>query len=195
MTELHRIPLEPRPLNRPSENTASFEALVTAHLDAAYNLARWLARDATLAQDIVQDAMVRALTYFSTFRGDNPRAWVLQIVRNVALGEIDKRKRATVSLDTRAPNAEAATDMALIDSSIGPAEAAERADDERRVSECVARLPLELRECLVLREWEDLSYKEIAHVIEAPIGTVMSRLWRARQLLAESLGEGLEPKS
>ena len=195
MTELRRTPLEPPPLNRPKENAASFEALVAAHLDAAYNLARWLARDATLAQDIVQDAMVRALTYFSTFRGDNARAWVLQIVRNVALGEIDKRKRATLSLDTQAPGGEAGTDIALIDSSMGPAEAAERADDARRIGECVARLPLELRECLVLREWEDLSYKEIAHVTETPIGTVMSRLWRARQLLAEQLGEVLEPKS
>jgi len=182
-------------LNRPSENAASFEALVVAHLDAAYNLARWLARDATLAQDIVQDAMVRALTYFSTFRGENPRGWLLQIVRNVALGEIDKRKRATVSIDSPALHSEAATDAALIDSAMGPEEAAHRADDERRVSECVARLPLELRECLVLREWEDLSYKEIARIIDAPIGTVMSRLWRARQLLAESLGEVLEPGS
>jgi RNA polymerase sigma-70 factor (ECF subfamily) len=195
MRELRRTPLEPHPLNRPSENTASFEALVTSHLDAAYNLARWLARDATLAQDIVQDAMVRALTYFSTFRGDNARAWVLQIVRNVALGEIDKRKRATVSLDTHTPSSDVATDMALVDSAFGPEEAVERADDERRVSECVARLPVELRECLVLREWEDLSYKEIAHVTDVPIGTVMSRLWRARQLLAESLGEVLEPKT
>lgn len=195
MSELRRTPLEPHPLNRPSENTASFEALVTSHLDAAYNLARWLARDATLAQDIVQDAMVRALTYFSTFRGDNARAWVLQIVRNVALGEIDKRKRTTVSLDTHAPSSDAATDMALVDSAIGPEEAVERADEERHVSECVARLPVELRECLVLREWEDLSYKEIAHITDVPIGTVMSRLWRARQLLAESLGEVLEPKT
>src|SRR5689334_6076463 len=142
MTELRRAPLEPQPLNRPKANTASFEALVAAHLDAAYNLARWLARDSTLAQDIVQDAMVRALTYFSTFRGDNARAWVLQIVRNVALGEIDKRKRATVSLDAHSHGGEAATDMALIDSALGPAEAVERADDERRIGECVARLPL-----------------------------------------------------
>ena len=194
MTELRHTPSGTTPLNRPSDNAASFEALVAAHLDAAYNLARWLARDATLAQDIVQDAMVRALTYFSTFRGENPRGWLLQIVRNVALGEIDKRKRATVSIDAQAQSSEMATDAALIDNAIGPEEAANRADDERRVSECVARLPLELRECLVLREWEDLSYKEIARVIEVPIGTVMSRLWRARQLLAELLGEGLEPK-
>jgi RNA polymerase sigma-70 factor (ECF subfamily) len=193
MTELSLPLTGTTPLSRPSESAASFEALVAENLDAAYNLARWLTRDTTLAQDVVQDAMVRALKYFSTFRGENARAWLLQIVRNVALGKIDGRQRATVSIDTA--SSQAITDPALIDPASGPEETLSRADDERHVSACVARLPLELRECLVLREWDELSYKEIARVINAPIGTVMSRLWRARQLLAESLGAVSELKS
>lgn len=182
-------------MNRSSESAAAFERLVAEHLDAAYNLARWLTRDATLAQDVVQDAMVRALKYFSTFRGENARAWLLQIVRNVALGKIDGGQRTTVSIDTLSASSLAVTDPALIDPASGPEETLSRADEERQVSACVARLPLELRECLVLREWDELSYKEIARVINAPIGTVMSRLWRARRLLAESLGELLEIES
>ena len=182
-------------MNRPSKNALSFERLVAEHLDAAYNLARWLTRDATLAQDVVQDAMVRALKYFSTFRGENARAWLLQIVRNVALGKIDSGQRTTVSIDALTMNSQAIAHPALIDPASGPEETLSRTDEERHVSACVARLPFELRECLVLREWDDLSYKEIARVINAPIGTVMSRLWRARQLLAESLGELLELKS
>ena len=182
-------------MDRPSESAVSFERLVAEHLDAAYNLARWLTRDATLAQDVVQDAMVRALKYFSTFRGENARAWLLQIVRNVALGRVDGRQRAAVSIETLTTSSQSIADSALIDPASGPEETLSRADDRRHVSACVARLPLELRECLVLREWDELSYKEIARVVNAPIGTVMSRLWRARQLLAESLGEALEVKS
>jgi RNA polymerase sigma-70 factor, ECF subfamily len=188
-------PLGITQLDRRSESAASFEQLVAEHLDAAYNLARWLTRDATLAQDVVQDAIVRALTYFSTFRGENARAWLLQIVRNVALGKIDGRERSSISIDALTTSSQTITDPALIDPASGPEEILGRADEDRHVNACVARLPLELRECLVLREWDELSYKEIARVINAPIGTVMSRLWRARRLLAESLGEVLELKS
>src|SRR6516225_2468969 len=81
----------------------SFEVIATAHLDAAYSLARWLTRDAVLAEDVVQDAMVRALTYFAGFRGDNPRAWLLQIVRNVALGKLSARPDP-ISIDAAKPS-------------------------------------------------------------------------------------------
>ena len=168
----------------------SFEAIATTHLDAAYNLARWLTRDAALAEDVVQDAMVRALTYFRGFRGDNPRAWLLQIVRNVALGKLGSRPEP-VSIDaTTTPSGESLADS-LRDDADGPEATLEREQERRRASELLDRLPIELRECLVLREIEECSYKEIARIIDAPIGTVMSRLWRARKMLIE-LASGQE---
>lgn len=167
-------------LSRPSPD---FATLAREHLDAAYNLARWMTRDASLAQDVVQDAMVRALKYFDSHRGENGRAWLLQIVRNVALDTLAKSD-TTVSLDTM--DVSAPPDHALIEFS-NPEESMDRDAEQRRIAACVEQLPLELRECLVLREWEDLSYKEIARVLETPVGTVMSRLWRARQQLAAVL--------
>src|SRR5262249_4677637 len=137
----------------------SFEVIATPHLDAAYSLARWLTRDSELAEDVVQDAMVRALTYFSGFRGDNPRAWLLQIVRNVALGKLRSRFEP-VSIDS--PEASSGERLAdsLPDGADGPDATLEREQDRRRVGELLNRLPIELRECLVLREIEDCSYKE-----------------------------------
>src|SRR4051794_38628221 len=168
----------------------SFATIVDTHLDAAYQLARWLTRDASVAEDVVQDAMVRALTYFASFRGENPKAWLLTIVRNVALGKLGISKHDTQSLDD-IDTLETQRDK-LIDPRAGPEEALHQQQEQQVVSSCIERLPLELRECLILREWEELSYKEIATVIEAPIGTVMSRLFRARQLLANSLSHSLE---
>jgi RNA polymerase sigma-70 factor (ECF subfamily) len=166
----------------------SFEVIATTHLDAAYSLARWLTRDSVLAEDVVQDAMLRALTYFAGFRGENPRAWLLQIVRNVALGKLGARVEP-VSLDS--PEASSGESLAdtLTDGADGPDTALEREQDHRQVNEFLNRLPVELRECLVLREIEDCSYKEIARIIDAPIGTVMSRLWRARQMLGDLVDE------
>ena len=171
----------------------SFEAIATTHLDAAYSLARWLTRDAVLAEDVVQDAMVRALTYFGGFRGDNPRAWLLQIVRNVALGKLGARPEP-VSIDAVKPASGESLADTLIDGADGPDATLEREQDRRRVSELLSRLPLELRECLVLREIEDCSYKEIARIVDAPIGTVMSRLWRARRMFGDLVdGEEKSP--
>ena len=161
----------------------SFEAIALAHLDAAYNLARWLTRDAVLAQDVVQDAMVRGLKYFSSFRGDNPRAWLLQIVRNVAFGRIGERS-TDLSLDAKLEGNESAAAFHT-DPLQAPEAVMEQAQTRDTVEQLLKTLPLELRECIVLRELEELSYKEIARIIDAPIGTVMSRLWRARQLLAQ----------
>jgi RNA polymerase sigma-70 factor, ECF subfamily len=170
-------------MNPSSNRSSRFAALAREHLDAAYNLARWMLRDPSLAQDVVQDAMVRALKYFESYRGDNARAWLLQIVRNVALDALAKSP-TTVSLDTI--DTADPPDRALIEPS-NPEDTMDRDAEQRRIARCLDQLPLELRECLVLREWEDLSYKEIARILDAPVGTVMSRLWRARQQLAAAL--------
>ena len=166
----------------PAIDRARFEAEILPHLDSAANFARWKLRDATLAEDVVQEAMLRAFTYFPGFRGGDGRAWLLQIVRNVAVTALVGRTVASVSVDD---------DMVL--EMPDPSDNPEQANSARQGRELLARalaaLPDELRECLVLREFEELSYKEIAEVVGVPMGTVMSRLWRARQAL---LGSGLE---
>ena len=169
---------------------ASFEHVVLPHLDAAYNLARWLMRDRDAAEDVLQEAMVRALTYFASFKGVNPRAWLLQIVRNTAYGSRAlNRGSQTVPLAAEEDGPLAAE---LISSEDSPETALLRSRESRQVRVLIAALPVELRETLVLREFEECSYKEIAEATQTPIGTVMSRLWRARQLLAEAAAaEGL----
>ena len=172
----------------PPHSTAdsAFVALVETHLDSACNLARWLVRDPVLADDVVQDAMLRALKYFPGFRGDNARAWVLQIVRNVALTRLQKSSKAEANTEADLET------MALslpADARQEPEATLMREEDERLVQKLLARLPVDLRECLVLREIEELSYKEIARIIDVPVGTVMSRLWRGRKLLAEAATE------
>jgi RNA polymerase sigma-70 factor (ECF subfamily) len=169
-----------------SSRDDSFEAVVLPHLDAAYNLARWLMRDRAAAEDVVQDAMLRALTYFASFRGANPRAWLLQIVRNAAYASnrVDPGLRL-VPLD----DGDLGETLAARDDD--PEAALIKARGSRQVRDLIAALPVELREPLVLREVEELSYKEIAAVTQTPIGTVMSRLFRARQLLVRMAGEGV----
>lgn len=177
-----------RPRTGPEREAAvpvagEFERAVLPHLDAAYNLARWLVRDGASAEDVVQDALVRALSYFGSYRGGDPRAWLLRIVRNVAYGELAAHKRGTTtSLDGVGDDDSSALQVA--DPAADPEAALARQEGLTQLERALAALPTELRECLVLRELEELSYKEIGHVTGAPIGTVMSRLWRARQSLA-----------
>jgi RNA polymerase sigma-70 factor (ECF subfamily) len=159
----------------------SFEEAVLPHLGAAYNLARWLTRDPARAEDVVQTACLRALRFFGGFRGVNARAWLLTIVRNVAFTSSRSfEAQETVSFDEETHGAESSpvTDPELL---------LLRGADAARLRTAIATLPAVLREALVLRELEGLTYREIADVAQIPIGTVMSRLARARQQLRGAL--------
>ena len=153
---------------------ARFEQLVLPHLGAAYNLARWLARDASDAEDIVQDACIRALKYIASLNRSEAKAWFLTIVRHAFYDWCERNRPAEVARDDGS-----ALDAAVDHSAVDPDQAAV-------LAEAVAELPLAFREVLILREMEELSYKEIARIADIPIGTVMSRLARARALLQGS---------
>jgi RNA polymerase sigma-70 factor (ECF subfamily) len=166
----------------------TFEQVILPHLDAAYNLARWLIRDPAAAEDITQDSCLRALQYFASFRGGDGRAWLLQIVRNTAYDRLKKRRPGLeVSLDD---GSDENPGMEIPDPGPGPEAMVARQQDMARLDAALATLPVELRECLVLCELEQLSYKDIARITEVPIGTVMSRLWRARRMLTRSGAAG-----
>jgi len=163
-----------------SERKDRFERSVLPHLDAAYNLARWITRNDHDAQDVVQEAALRAYRFFDGLRGE-PRPWLLAIVRNSCMTWMQVNRPADLAgFDDREIESLPADDDT-------PENLVLRELDRRMLNEAVAALPAPFREVLVLRELEDLSYKDIARVAEFPIGTVMSRLSRARRLLAESL--------
>ncbi|MDR3531613.1 MAG: sigma-70 family RNA polymerase sigma factor [Rhodopila sp.] len=166
-------------------DTGDFEQIVLPHLNAAYNLARWLVADAALAEDVVQDAALRALSYFHSYNGGDARAWLLRIVRNVAYGVLAARRRGgTTSLDDTGVTADGESMvMQVADPADDPEATLVRCEGFARLDQALAALPAELRECIVLHELEELSYKEVAHITGVPIGTVMSRLWRARRAL------------
>jgi RNA polymerase sigma-70 factor (ECF subfamily) len=168
-------------------HSAAFEQAVLPHLDAAYNLARWLVRDGTLAEDVVQDAVLRALSYFASYRRDgNGRAWLLRIVRNAAFDTIAMRRRSVAtSLNDAGLMAGdgSVTTIEIADPADNPEAALARSEGFSSLDQALAALSAELRECLVLRELEGLAYKEIAKITGVPTGTVMSRLWRARKTL------------
>ena len=155
----------------------SFEDVVVPHLDAAFNYARWLARNDADAEDIVQDAALRAFRFFPSLRSDNARSWLLTIVRNAWYARVANRQHTVASTEY--------DDMAdrRADDQIGPEELLIQREQIDRVRRAVETLPADFREVIVLRELEGLSYKEIATIVGAPIGTVMSRLARARERL------------
>ena len=163
-----------------------FRDAVMPHLDDAYNLARYLTRNAADADDVVQDAYLRAFRFFPTFRGDNARPWLLAIVRNCFYSSFKSRsRRDTASLtdvDIDTLNAATVTSDLWTPESDNPEQTLIKLDDASRVRSLIETLPVQFREALVLREMEELSYQDIAAITEVPIGTVMSRLARARQL-------------
>jgi len=197
-TPLHALPAPTRSTDRVAR-TGRFEQLIMTHLDSAYNLARWLTRNDADAEDVVQEACLRAYKYFDKFQGERPSAWFLAIVRNACYTWIHFNRPSREVYGIEIDN------MAVIESATLP-EGGSRpltADPEtllierrerQSLNELIADLPQQYREVIVLREIEDLSYREIADIVGIPVGTVMSRLWRARKLLHESWSPTGEPE-
>lgn len=161
------------------EKIARFEALVLPHLDSAYNLARWMTRNTTDAEDVAQEAMMRAFRFFDTFRGEDARVWLLTIVRNTYLTWVRRQmpQQNSAEFDERLH-----TDIEL---AITPESEFLRQATAAQVRSAIENLPAEFREVILMRELEQLSYKEIAAVTRSPLGTVMSRISRGRSLLRQ----------
>lgn len=164
-----------------SDRAVRFEELMVPHLDAAYNLARHLVRDPHEAEDVVQESFLRALRYFDAFHGTNARAWLLAIVRHTAYTKRRRLRMATLTTEFNEELHSAAAQEA------GPERDMARAEAKDAVAEALGTLPAKFREVLVLRELEDLSYEDISRIVRVPVGTVMSRLSRARERLQRAL--------
>jgi RNA polymerase sigma-70 factor, ECF subfamily len=161
-----------------------FEEAVLPHLDAAFNYARWLTRNDADAEDVVQDACVRAMRFIDSLRDDNARAWLFAIVRNTWYSRVTRRPRFTHDPGVGTAQEDVADDAP------DPEERLLQKHTVTRVRTALEQLPVDFREVLVLREIEGLSYKEIAAVLRVPLGTVMSRLARARERLTAVLSLG-----
>jgi len=167
-----------------AQRTARFEEQVLVHLDAGYSLAWWITRDDATARDAVQDGCLQAFRGFDQMQGPNARAWFLAVIRNACLDQLRKQRARFV---------EEVYDEDLHGSGAGPGGSASpediavRGSDARWLRACIEALPREYREVVVLRELEELSYKEIGAIVDIPIGTVMSRLARGRDLLQQRM--------
>jgi RNA polymerase sigma-70 factor (ECF subfamily) len=157
-----------------------FEQATLPHLDAAYNLARWLTRDEHAAEDVVQEAYFRAAKFFATFRGGDGRTWLLAVVRRASFDWLQKQRAWAVARFDEEVHGHG-------DESLNPEHLALRSADRHLLRRALEELPPESREVVVLRELEGLSYQQIAAVTEVPLGTVMSRLSRARKQLQRRL--------
>ena len=167
-----------------------FQEIALPHLNAAYNLARWLTRNDQDAEDVVQEAYIRAFRFFDGFHGTNGRAWLLAIVRNTTFTWLKENRNAglTTPFDEEMHSiADGHAAEAMDQSGNNPEAILLREDQRQQLNQALESLPIEFREVLVLRELEDLSYKEIAEVAGIPLGTVMSRLARGRKQLEACL--------
>jgi RNA polymerase sigma-70 factor (ECF subfamily) len=162
-----------------------FREKMLSHLDEAYNLARWLTRDRHDAEDIVQEACLRALRGFSNFRGDDGRAWLLTIVRNTCYTWLKRRRNQEVSMDADADVESVECEAA------DPPSVLSRNIETDQLRAAIEELPLEFREAIVLKDIQGMSYRQIAEIAGVPIGTVMSRLSRGRKRLSERLAPEL----
>ncbi len=160
---------------------ARFDQAVVPHLDAAYNLARWLVRNEQDAEDMVQEACLRALTFFHSFQGEDGRAWLLAIVRNTCYTWLKKNRAQELDtvFEEQIHSVEADT--------TNPEVVLLQKADRELLQQLLEQLPIEFREVLILRELEGMSYKQISAIADLPIGTVMSRLARARKRLEQQL--------
>ena len=171
-----------------------FEASVMPHLDAAYNLARWMTRNDHDAEDVVQEAFMRALKYFDGMKGSEARPWLLGIVRNTCYTWLEKNRPAEiVAMDDVDPVVIDAVSIAT--GSPTPEVILLQSANRKLVNQALEELPVGYREVIVMREIEDMSYKEIASVAGIPMGTVMSRLSRARELLKAAIENRLKRAS
>ena len=162
-----------------------FEQAVLPHLDAAYNLARWLTRDANDAEDVVQEAFCRALRFFGGFRGGDARAWLLKVVRTTCYTWLQRHR----GRDLTSPLDEDCHEAGSY--ALNPERLFLQRADKQMLLEAIEELPVTFREMIVLRELEELTYQQIAGVTGVPLGTVMSRLSRARKQLQDRLAHAL----
>jgi RNA polymerase sigma-70 factor (ECF subfamily) len=164
-----------------------FEQLVVPHFDAAFNLARWILEGRADAEDVAQEAMLRALRFFRGFHGGDARSWVLQIVRNSCYTWLEKNRPMELATEF--------DEELFPHAGVTPESLAIAGDNRERLTRALEDLPPRFREVLVLRELEGCSYKEIASITAMPIGTVMSALARARQRLQRSLTQGIQAQN
>jgi RNA polymerase sigma factor (sigma-70 family) len=178
------------------DRNASFERVALPHLKSAFHLARWLTRDGHDAEDVMQEAYLRAYKYFDGFHGNDGRTWLLSIVRNTFYTWRERQparadRRPSAGSESEDDSADALSDLPS-DREPSPDAEMLRACDRRLVDEAIGELSAEFREVIVLRELEELSYKEIAAVVDVPLGTVMSRLARGREYLRQLLQERID---
>ena len=167
------------------EDLARFEQIVLPHVDAAFNLARWLLRRRDEAEDVAQEALLRACRFFQGFQGGDARAWLLQIVRNTCYTWLEKNRSLELSVEFN--------EELHLQTCSTPETMAIAGDNRERLTRALETLPPRYREIIILRELEGCSYKEIAAIASIPVGTVMSSLSRARRQLCFAL-DGEPPK-